>query len=270
MYVHTVNEKDTIFKIARQYAVQPTKILEDNGLTHDRLVRGQELLILTPTKYVTVRGSDTVRSIAKKFGIRPCQLVRNNPRLAAGKSLLPGQILSIKYDTPPMGTASLIGTVYEGCADSALKKALPYLTYVIFKLTDSTDENEIRRRCLLVRDSGRVPLIEPMYEKSSGAYCGNGVMYMADKCDSLGGMGVCLDNRGKRIRDDALMALKKTLMERGGMLILRTNEPCANASSIADLTILGEGDGAPHTEYGKVDECSGAFLHLPTTATMEL
>ena len=65
MIIHTVSQGETIFKIARKYSVQPTKIIEDNGLEGDRLTTGQELLILTPTRTVTVRGGDTLASLAR-------------------------------------------------------------------------------------------------------------------------------------------------------------------------------------------------------------
>lgn len=132
MIIHTVSLGDTVFKIARKYNIQPTKIIEDNGLINDRLVIGQELLILTPTRTVTVRGGDTLASIARRFGIRRGALLANNPALCGCETLRPGHILSVKYDTPRGGASTAVGYFRKGCTESRLKAALPYLTYAVF------------------------------------------------------------------------------------------------------------------------------------------
>ena len=60
MKIHRVKEGDSVYSIAREYAVMPTKIIEANELlTPDVLTVGEELLILTPTRTHTVRGGET-------------------------------------------------------------------------------------------------------------------------------------------------------------------------------------------------------------------
>lgn len=145
MRIHTVVHGDTIFKIARKYAVQPTKIIEDNGLEGDRLTVGQELLILTPTRTVTVRGGDTLASLARRFGVRRSSLLSNNPALSGEQRLRPGHILSVKFDTPPGGASSALGILSRGAGERKLKQTLPYLTYVVLDAYSITDEGFKRR-----------------------------------------------------------------------------------------------------------------------------
>ena len=139
MTIHTVSYGDTIFKIARKYSVQPTKIIEDNGLEGDRLTIGQELIILTPTRTVTVRGGDTLASISRRFGVRRSSLLSNNPALLGDSTLRPGHILSVKFDTPLGGTSSAVGFFGRFATEKKLKLTLPYLTYIIFEAYDISD-----------------------------------------------------------------------------------------------------------------------------------
>ena len=82
MFIHTVGEGDTVFKIARNYSTSPIKIIENNDLKNpDVLSVGEELLILTPTRTYTARGGDTAAKIARRFGIKRGMLYRNNPYL---------------------------------------------------------------------------------------------------------------------------------------------------------------------------------------------
>ncbi|HBJ18323.1 MAG TPA: hypothetical protein DDY70_01050, partial [Clostridiales bacterium] len=133
MILHTVESGDTVFKIARKYAVSPMKIIENNGLRDpDRLSVGEELLILTPTKTYTVRGGDTLTKIAARFGVKKSELYKNNPQLGGTDTLYAGQLLAIHYDTPTGGMAAVNGYVYPGCDADRFRTALPYLTYVTF------------------------------------------------------------------------------------------------------------------------------------------
>ena len=62
MIIHTVTAGDTVYSIARRYSVPPTKLLADNSREGDRLTIGEELIILPPTRSVTVRAQDTCES----------------------------------------------------------------------------------------------------------------------------------------------------------------------------------------------------------------
>lgn len=131
MRIHTVKEGDTVFSIARKYAIPPAKIIENNALSAaDRLIRGQKLLLFTPTRTYTVRGGDTLSKIATRFNTSTDELLAYNPSLMGSEKIYPEQILAIKYDTPRYGNAAANGYYYEGCTKERLLLALPYLTYI--------------------------------------------------------------------------------------------------------------------------------------------
>ena len=131
MQIHTVKKGDTIFKIARKYATSPMKIIENNELENpDRLSVGQKLLILTPTRTYTVRGSDELSKIAERFGVKYDTLLSLNPYLYGKDKIYPGQILSIKHDTPKYGLACANGYCFNGATAERLSLTLPYLTYL--------------------------------------------------------------------------------------------------------------------------------------------
>ena len=131
MIIHTVKAGDTVFKIAREHGVSPMKIIENNDLANpDRLVVGQKLLVLMPTRTYNVRGSDTLGRIADRFGVKRKDLLAKNPYLAGTDKMYPGQILSIKYDTPSYGLACANGYCYRGITKDRLSLTAPYLTYL--------------------------------------------------------------------------------------------------------------------------------------------
>ena len=56
MQIHRVKEGESIYSIAREYGVHPSKIIENNGIRNpSRLTVGRELLILIPTRTYTAR-----------------------------------------------------------------------------------------------------------------------------------------------------------------------------------------------------------------------
>ena len=131
MKFHTVTGADNIFGIAREYSVCPSKIIEENDIDAERLVPGQELMLLRPTRTVTVRGGDTIGSICRRFDVRRQSLILANPRLCLDERIFPGQILTVKRAYPTLGTATSLGFYRRGCSAESLKKALPYLTYIV-------------------------------------------------------------------------------------------------------------------------------------------
>ena len=96
MTIYTVKSGDSIYSIAREYGVPPSRIITDNFLTNPgRLVVGQDLVILFPTQTHTVRGGDTLDSIAGEYGVTINSLYRNNPVLDGSPNIFPGQVLNI-------------------------------------------------------------------------------------------------------------------------------------------------------------------------------
>lgn len=165
MTVHTVKDGETVFSIARAYGVSPMKLIEYNELSRpDELSVGEELLILTPTRTYTVRGGDTLDRISRSFGVKKSKLQAANPALMGGDRLYPGELLAIRYDAPPYGMAAVNGYVYRDTTEEALRRTLPYLTYVTVSAA-LTDGGEVRwlfdtkHAVAWIREAGKLPLL---------------------------------------------------------------------------------------------------------------
>ena len=131
MIIYTVKEGDSVYSIAKKNSTTPSRIITDNNLENpQKLSIGQTLVLLYPTLTYTVRGGDTLNSIANAYGVSLNQLWRNNPQLAGGNYIYPGQILNIAYETPPLGTVKTNGYAYPYIDRSVLRTTLPYLTYL--------------------------------------------------------------------------------------------------------------------------------------------
>ena len=131
MIIYTVKEGDSVYSIAKKNNTTPSRIITDNNLDNpQKLSIGQTLVLLYPTLTYTVRGGDTLNSIANAYGVSLNQLWRNNPQLAGGNYIYPGQILNIAYETPPLGTVKTNGYAYPYIDRSVLRTTLPYLTYL--------------------------------------------------------------------------------------------------------------------------------------------
>ncbi len=166
MTIHTVRSGDSIYSIAREYSVPPSRIITDNLLENPgRLVVGQDLVILFPTVTHTVRGGETLESIAAMYGTTVLALYRNNPILGGLPNVYPGQVLNVFYETPPLGEISLNGYAYPSIDRGVLRRTLPYLTYLsIFSygihpdgslVPPAADDTEL---IALAREYGTVPL----------------------------------------------------------------------------------------------------------------
>ena len=131
MILYTVQEGDTVFSIASKNGTTPSRIIIDNDLTNpSKLVVGQTLVLLYPTRTYTVRGGDTLTSIANAYGVSALQLWQNNPALRGRSYIYPGQTLNISYETPPLGSIRVNGYAYPYIDRSVLRTTLPYLTYL--------------------------------------------------------------------------------------------------------------------------------------------
>lgn len=144
MIIYTVKQGDSIYSVAREYGVPPSRIITDNMLTSPgSLVPSQTLVILFPTLTHTVRGGETLYSIAEAFGTDILTLYRNNPNLDGIPTVFPGQILNISYETPPLGEISVLGYAYPFIDRTVLRRTLPYLTYLSIFTYGITDEGTL-------------------------------------------------------------------------------------------------------------------------------
>ena len=293
MILHTVESGDTVFKIARKYAVSPMKIIENNGLHDpDRLSVGEQLLILTPTKTYTVRGGDTLTKIANRFGVKKSELYGNNPQLGGTDTLYAGQLLAIRYDTPTGGMAATNGYVYPGCDADRFRAVLPYLTYVTFSgvRTDGehifplADFSEFRRAA---KAAGKSSLLRVTGIGEDEAFLNDParrealIGTVADFAKEKGYDGITLAayrmaKEAPEEYDAFLLQAKKCLL---GCDLLLFTEADANetitGSDLSDGVILmyekctltpppsfEEGERAVFTSYAEAFESSKAFLDI--------
>ncbi len=167
MTIHTVQNGDSVYSIAREYGVPPSRIITDNLLENPgRLTVGQDLVILFPTVTHTVRGGETLSGIAAMYGTTVRDLYRNNPILSGLPAVYPGQVLNIAYETPPLGEISLNGYAYTSIDREVLRRTLPYLTYLSVFSYGITEEGELippagddTELIALAREYGAVPLL---------------------------------------------------------------------------------------------------------------
>ncbi|MBQ8746601.1 MAG: LysM peptidoglycan-binding domain-containing protein [Clostridia bacterium] len=131
MILYTVKPGDTVFSIAQRNGTSPSRIIIDNDLTNpEKLVVGQTLVLLYPTRTYTVRGGDTLNAIANMYGTTLLSLWQNNPSLRGRSYIYPGQTLNISFETPPLGSIRVNGYAYPYIDRSVLRTTLPYLTYL--------------------------------------------------------------------------------------------------------------------------------------------
>lgn len=274
MIIHTVEAGDTIFKIARKYSVQPTKIIEDNGLESDRLSVGQELLILLPTRTATVRGGDTIASIARRFGVRKSTILANNPGLKGKEKLRPGHILSIKYDAPRGNAASAVGFCRGGCSESKFIRALPYLTYVVFECVKICKGNELKscfdasrlRSVATVR--GKLTLLG-FYDETNGEFLKNenhraliDAMISIAKAGKYGGIYLSTGKAAGLYPEEFasfLMDARKQLI--GCDLILFSSShglTCTTCAELSDGAILKDDSDNGLTDSKRLELCEFA------------
>ncbi|MBE6542463.1 MAG: LysM peptidoglycan-binding domain-containing protein [Ruminococcaceae bacterium] len=144
MTIHTVRAGDSIYSIAREYGVPPTRIITDNLLENpSRLAVGEDIVILFPTITHTVRGGENLNSISEMYGVDLLKLYQNNPILGGRSNVYPGQVLNIEYRERPLGDISMIGYAYPAIDDTVLRRTLPYLTYLSIFSYGITENGEL-------------------------------------------------------------------------------------------------------------------------------
>ncbi len=159
MIIHTVSPGESIYTIARQYGVPPSRIITDNMLENpSKLAVGQDLVILFPTITHTVKGGDSLASVAAMHSVSVEQLYSNNPILGGMPNIYPGQVLNVAYPEPALGEITSNGYAYGNIDRTTLRRTLPYLTYL------SVFSHGIREDGSLIPPGGEEDLISLAYE----------------------------------------------------------------------------------------------------------
>ena len=291
MKIHTVKAGDTVFKIAREHGVSPMKIIENNELENpDRLVVGQKLLILTPTRTYNVKGADTLRRISDRFGVKYKSLLAKNPYLAGTDKIYPGQLLSIKYDTPAYGMAYANGYCYKGTTRDRLSLTAPYLTYLTVgagrrdkdEITLTFDDSEAVE---FANKNGIIPLFR-VYDDSvnfSDKYIDN--LILMAKTHGYKGITLAAYKAMKTAAKEFaefLLKLKRTLLEYDMSLFLEVDgnsemkipdladgyvimyEKCL----LDDIPSFDEGERRVMTDFAENNEGSKAYMDVTSLGYM--
>ena len=129
MPIHVVKPNDTINSIAREYGVSAQRLMFDNEIYDPtKLVIGQALLVLLPTKIHLVKENETLYSIAREYQVDVISLVRNNPFVLQQPTLNAGDTIVIQYEGTKSRSVTTNGYVYPYVSFDVLEQTLPYLT----------------------------------------------------------------------------------------------------------------------------------------------
>ena len=129
MIIHVVRSGETVYSIARQYGVDPRRLMTDNGVPDTgALAVGQTLTVRFPREVYAVRRGDTLASVAAEFGVTVRQLYRRNIQLGGRDSLTPGENLVISYLGGKLGSITTNSYAYPYIDRRLLDASLPYMS----------------------------------------------------------------------------------------------------------------------------------------------
>ncbi|SMC59898.1 LysM peptidoglycan-binding domain-containing protein [Papillibacter cinnamivorans] len=178
MILHVVKPGDSIYTIAKRYAVPPADIIRDNRLADpNRLVVGQTLVIMKDVTEHTVLPGESMYSIARKYGVTLEELRNANPQITNPAAIMPGQVVLIPVPPQKLGTIAVNGYALPNISMDALKDTLPFLTYLsIFShevrpdgsLSSVSDEPLIRAS----RQAGVAPIMVITNLEEEGGFSG--------------------------------------------------------------------------------------------------
>ena len=296
MQIYRVKENDTVYSIAKEYGVAPSKIIEYNGLERPgKISVGEEILIPSPTRTYKVQSGDTLSAVAMRFGAKKRDLIRYNPSHAADATLRTGEILVIRTECERYGAAVANGYFYLGCTEEKLRAALPYLTYVTVASVVS-DERGIKRLfddteiVKIIKESGKIPLLR-IYDTGKGEYCTNEkkrhefTERIISSATEGGYSGIVLSAYKAAEKNSAafgeyIIDLRKKMI--GSDLILfteidETSSPCAadyadgsifsyDKTSLADIPSFDEGERKVLSDFANASESSKVFIDIPSLA----
>ena len=93
--IYTVQPGDTLWELARRFAVNVADLQAWNGLEKELIKPGQQLTVINKRAQVyTVVSGDTLHSIARKFGLASSDIARQN-NIGLSETLLAGMTLQI-------------------------------------------------------------------------------------------------------------------------------------------------------------------------------
>ena len=173
MHIHTIKQGESISEIAEKYGVWEADLREINGISDGDGAVGEEMLVLIPTRSYTAQHGDTIDRISIRFGVPKRELLSQNPKLCDRQPSV-GEKIAVRYGERRYGTAVANGYFYKGCSNTALRRTLPYLTYVTFgvAVADKRGIHRIaddRAEVNMVSAERKIPLIR-VYDKHEQRY----------------------------------------------------------------------------------------------------
>ncbi len=292
MQIHITSRGEKVKDIAEKYGASEENIRMINELYDGEPAEGEELLILIPTRSYSLQYGDTPDRIALRFGVRKRDIYTNNPWLC-DKEVKPGQSIALKYDQRQGGMAVANGYFYHGCSLDALKRVMPYLTYITFAGAIA-DERGVRlssdftNEVEMATAERKIPLIR-VYDRYTDRYknaenltaFAEGLINVAE---SGGYKGIVLDSCA--LKDSAkefsafLMILRKLMIGCDLILITEINEKSpVEFSEFADGGVMyypkyatenpasfDEGERKVLSDFACVGESAKTFIDLPSLA----
>ena len=240
MDIHTVEVGESVTGVAQRYGISPIKLAAANGIhVGERLLPGEELLILVPTRTATAKRGERLSDIARRFRVSESSIIWQNPEAAGGK-LYDGQPITVRGEPALFGLGIGNGYFYRGATEGQLVGALPYLNYVTVcsALAKGGGVSNIfngERIAELARAAGKLPLLRvfvPSGEKLSHESVGAAIM-MA-RGGNYHGITLPLRAVGERageVREEANRAGLKLALECDA-------EAVCTACDDADMTVL--------------------------------
>ncbi len=279
MYIHIVQPSDNIDSIAINYGVTVTSLIQNNGLINPYdLVPGQTIVVLYPEQVHTVAEGDSLAGIADAYGVSLMQLLRNNSYLSDREYLSPGETIVISYQTGRQITTN--GIAYPYISRDALRKTLPYLTYLSIynyrvtgqgEIASYYDDSEVIQ---MAKEYGTVPLMlvttlttqgEPNPEiaydiLTTEEYQNTFIEDMLDIIRAKGFYGInifyySMDAANKEIYENFSLKVSERLISEGYLFFMTINP---NIYGNVDSRIIGAVD------YSTISKNVNniAFLHL--------
>lgn len=131
MEIYVVKQGDTLERIARQYGISVDEIVNVNQIDpNERLVVGQDLVILIPDLRHIVTEGETLDSIARQYNTTVNAILRNNPTISP-YNIEAGNVIVLSYKgVEPTRQVVVNGYTYPEIGRDRLIKILPYLSFL--------------------------------------------------------------------------------------------------------------------------------------------
>lgn len=206
MVIHVVRPGDSLYRIAQEHGVSVQYLAQVNELRDPtRLTPGQTIVVPQPEQVYTVQRGDTLASIADKTGVSVMTLWQNNPALAGGDRVWPGQTLVLQFAQPKLGRFAVNGYAYPNIDLRVLRRTLPYLTYLsIFSYGFDMSGRLIRQTVDLPVKLARQYQVQPLLVLTT---LGEDGQFSGERAHTL--------LRDTRMRETLLASLVQTLESQG-------------------------------------------------------